>query len=654
MIAHQSGENEQAIELIEKALSIKPDFAEAHSNLGNALKALGRLDDAVERFEKSLSLKPNFVDAHSNLGLAFHIQGKVEQAIESYKKALNIKRDNAEVHSNLGNAYRELGEIDEAIRHHQRAISLNPENEILWASFAQALENISFGSVEERLFEDLLCLLNSPSVRVSRVMQPIISALCCDTDFSRLLEKVGIDKGKGEADYRGVAQQFSEFPLFLRIMQLSPLQDIEIERVLTHLRSTLLQEAVSGNTVEAGLPFSASLALQCFTNEYVFSETDEEKVALEDLQKEIERRLQKEEDISPTLIAALGSYRPLYKFSWARELCNREWTDDIKEVLTRQVSEPLEEQSLRSQIPSLTSIHNTVSQLVQEQYEENPYPRWIKTGLTENGKTVEAILAGGLFFDLGDYVSPEAPEILIAGCGTGQHALTTASRFLNSRVLAVDLSLSSLSYALRKSKELGFSNIEYAQADIMELGALGRQFDVIESVGVLHHLEDPLAGWRVLLDLLRPGGLMKVGLYSERARQDVTAGRSMITEKGYTTSPEDIRRCRQDIISMSEEGDQELLGTISKSTDFYSTSMCRDLLFHAQEHRFTLLQIEEALKALSLRFLGFEMRDDRLLTAFKKTNPGREALTSLPLWHEFEQGNPDTLIGMYQFWCRKI
>ena len=105
---------------------------------------------------------------------------------------------------------------------------------------------------------------------------------------------------------------------------------------------------------------------------------------------------------------------------------------------------------------------------------------------------------------------------------------------------------------------------------------------------------------------------------------------------------------------MSEEGDQELLGTISKSTDFYSTSMCRDLLFHAQEHRFTLLQIEEALKALSLRFLGFEIRDDRLLTAFKKTNPGREALRSLPLWHDFEQGNPDTLIGMYQFWCQKI
>ena len=62
-----------------------------------------------------------------------------------------------------------------------------------------------------------------------------------------------------------------------------------------------------------------------------------------------------------------------------------------------------------------------------------------------------------------------SPEILVAGCGTGQHALVTASRVSNARVLALDLSLSSLSYALRKSEELDFSNIEYVQGDIMEL-----------------------------------------------------------------------------------------------------------------------------------------------------------------------------------------
>ena len=177
--------------------------------------------------------------------------------------------------------------------------------------------------------------------------------------------------------------------------------------------------------------------------------------------------------------------------------------------------------------------------------------------------------------------------MLVAGCGTGQHALNTATRFSDARVLAVDLSLSGLSYALRKTEELEVSNIEYAQADIMELGGIDRQFDNIESSGVLHHLEDPLAGWRVLVDLLRPGGLMKIGLYSETARQDIIYLRSLIAEKGYTASPEDLRQCRRDIIAMLEDGDEQV-EKVCKGVNFFSLSECRDLLFHVQEHRFTL------------------------------------------------------------------
>jgi hypothetical protein len=82
-------------------------------------------------------------------------------------------------------------------------------------------------------------------------------------------------------------------------------------------------------------------------------------------------------------------------------------------------------------------------------------------------------------------------------------------------------------------------------------------------------------------------------------------------------------------------------------------STCRDLLFHVQEHRFTLPQIKDALQALKLNFLGFEMRNQSVLRMFRKTHPNSSALTSLPLWHEFELENPDTFQAMYQFWCRK-
>jgi SAM-dependent methyltransferase len=217
----------------------------------------------------------------------------------------------------------------------------------------------------------------------------------------------------------------------------------------------------------------------------------------------------------------------------------------------------------------------------------------------------------------------------------------------------VDLSLNSLSYAQRKTRELGFSNIEYVQGDLTELGQLERRFDLIECLGVLHHLGDPLAGWRVLVDLLRPGGLMKIGLYSKIARQHIILGRSLIAEKGYSSSPEDIRRCRQDIIAMAANGNTEM-AQISDTRDFFSLSECRDLLFHVQEQRYALPQIEQALKSLQLNFLGFEMEDRRTLSRFRESHPDRDCLTSLSQWHKFELDNPDTFRGMYQFWCRKM
>src|SRR4029077_12275077 len=139
------------------------------------------------------------------------------------------------------------------------------------------------------------------------------------------------------------------------------------------------------------------------------------------------------------------------------------------------------------------AIDDSVSLEVQQQYEENPYPRWT-TSLPPIGKS-----------------ELEDADILIAGCGTGKHVLDIAQRRRQERILAIDISLSSLAYAKRKTREAGLHNVEYAQADILKLGTIERRFDHIEAVGVLHPLADPKAGWRLLLSLLRPDGTMHIG-----------------------------------------------------------------------------------------------------------------------------------------------
>jgi SAM-dependent methyltransferase len=241
-----------------------------------------------------------------------------------------------------------------------------------------------------------------------------------------------------------------------------------------------------------------------------------------------------------------------------------------------------------------------------------------------------------------------APEVLVAGCGTGSHAVIAADRFGGVRALAIDLSLSSLGYAMRKTREMRITNIEYAQADILRLGEIGRTFDIIESVGVLHHLGDPFAGWRVLLSLLRPGGFMTLGFYSEIARKHLIEARELIAARGYASTPEDIRRFRQEALRIATPNLQRL----SDAQDFYSTSECRDLLFHVQEARLTLGQIEAFLRECALQFLGFEL-DPQVLQQYRTQFSDDLSATHLGNWARFEADNPRTFAQMYKFWIQK-
>ena len=86
-----------------------PEFAEAYSNLGNALKELGDLDAAVQAYDKAIRLKPRFCDPYNNLGSTYAQMGRAEDAIETYKMALMLNPALADAHSNLGNLHKAQG-----------------------------------------------------------------------------------------------------------------------------------------------------------------------------------------------------------------------------------------------------------------------------------------------------------------------------------------------------------------------------------------------------------------------------------------------------------------------------------------------------------------------------------------------------------------
>jgi tetratricopeptide (TPR) repeat protein/2-polyprenyl-3-methyl-5-hydroxy-6-metoxy-1,4-benzoquinol methylase len=686
--------HDEATKRLRRAIDIRPDYASAHYYLGLALLGLGRSGDALESLRQAVRMEPTMFDAHYSLGmvlLSLRTNPQLEEAAASLRRATQIKPDFAQAHHSLGTVLSHLEQLDAAETSLRCALSIEPDSaEILydlavillargksleavqltlrsldrapaWTTkvvFASCVARTNFTIDDPQVRAALTTAITEPWDSPIALCRPALSlimlnprtASCvrlANRSWPARLPKAALFGPDGLA---GLAAD----PLLHAVLETAPVTTIEFERFLTCARHALLETASSKRAPDpsdiAALRFYAALARQCFVNEYIFDFDDKEWLAASACCTKLLALLDANAMVPPILLLAVAAYFPLYSLRDPSRLLVANQPGPVDEVLRQQVREPLEEQALRAGVESLTSITGGVSEEVRGQYEQNPYPRWVKLPVRQQAlhfnDDLRLTLPYAPFTPLPD---DSAPEVLIAGCGTGSHSILVAQRFRGVRVLAIDLSLSSISYAKRKTQELGVTNIEYAQADILKLGDITRTFDIIESVGVLHHLADPFTGWRILLSRLRPGGYMSLGFYSELARRHVVKAREFIAARGYASTPDGIRRFRRDLAR--GEGSAELQW-LCGSTDFFSTSECRDLLFHVQEHRLTLGQIEAFLAEFGLRFIGFEV-DPGVMHQYRARFTDDPPATNLRNWARFEADNPDTFARMYQFWIQK-
>lgn len=539
---------------------------------------------------------------------------KFEDAARAYKRVLAINADHAEACNNLGRIFQAQGRTKDASAYYARSLGLMP----------QLLEQ--YAGVRATLFSLRPELANALERQAAAWPQ----RLSLNDLFGDSLDAAAAD------------------PLFLYLLQSTPVRDIGLERLLTAMRRSLLTTAITGPSGSSHhISLACALAKQCFINEYVFASGPEETDQLSLLRDGIADAVKSGAAIAPMQLAALAMYLPLQAVPSGTALLERKWAPPVADLLNQQVRDHIQERELRDSILRLTAIEDEVSQRVRQQYEENPYPRWVHAAGQVVPTSIDRYLREqfptGAFAPLN---KTESLDMLVAGCGTGQVAIASAQKYLGARVLALDLSLASLCYAKRGTPADVAPRIEYAQADILKLTQLERGFDVIDSSGVLHHMADPFEGWRILLSLLRPGGVMHVGLYSEAGRRDVWAARKLIGERGFGSTPDEIRRCRQELL-------QTPLASLTRFTDFFTLSECRDLLFHVQEARLSIPAIKAFITGNNLKFLGFEFGMPMLAQYRGHFASSGWAWTDFDRWHAFEIQNPDTFSGMYQFWIQK-
>ena len=593
--------------------------------------------------EKNLNIKETFA-----LALQNHQKNNFQVAEDLYKKIIKIDPSHADSHNNLGFLFKELGKNKEALTCYKNAILANPNFTLAVNNLSNLLKEMQLSNVtltnSSGLKKLILLLFKRNDINHRDIFQNAKSLLFI-TESNDQLKK--IVNSNSLLLKNQIIQNLLKEDLFLLMLQKSLMSDQFVEKMLTKLRyETLINLVKSDKKIsEKNFDFIISLAEQCFLNEYVYVQSEKEINYVNQLIMKIKNN----KEINELKIAILGSYIPL--------LSNRDIADKLSNyksknilfnnLIDMQINEPLKEKKLVNSIKSLGKISDTVSKKVRSQYEEYPYPRWRYT--YSNTPTNFLNIVNG-------HIKPNRiqinhkfnnPNVLIAGCGTGNH-ICQAANYLNANILGVDLSLSSLAYAKRKVEELGLKNIDFLHADILQLKDLKKKFDVIESIGVLHHMHDPLQGLKILVDLLEPNGFLLIGLYSEKARQDVIKAKDFAKKNKFENSFSGIRSFREAIFK--EKNDFELK-RLATRRDFYSISSVKDLIFHAQEYRFTLPEIFKMLENLNLEFLGF--CDSKVKNKYSKLFRNDKKNTSFSNWNEFEALEPLAFFKMYTFWVRK-
>lgn len=648
VVLHQTGRNEAAIELIRQAIAADRNNAEPRYNLGLIHASLGRDADAIVQNQKALKLDPRHVQARTNLGILLLRQGRTRDATDHLKQALELNPSQP-AYENLAQALLQDGRAGEALDIVLRGLRDGGSTNLksVFVLIARAIDSEE-AARHAGLRDALVHALTEPWCRPRDLARLCSVILLRQPEIAAAIRRVTEAAMQDADDVTDIAIGSSD-PLLHALLTTTPVLHVDLERWLTNSRRALLDRfgADPAATPNHLLVFAVALARQCFINEYLFAVSEDEQHKVDALNDAISAKLAAGEAVAPMAVALSAAYAPLHTIAGSERMVARIDMEPLGALIVQQICEPQLEREIRATIPALTPITDTTSVAVRAQYEENPYPRWAAHVVDRPPLAVDHYIRGR--FPAAPYRSIGASpiDLLVAGCGTGMHAIERVMQFRPNRTLAIDLSLSSLSYAARKSREAGLTTIEFAQADILALPALECRFDVIDASGVLHHMGDPLAGWRALASLLRAGGLMHVALYSAAARQEISTLRAIAAETARAPTLAGLRAFRQMILSREST---DPLRRVADLADFFSASECRDLLMHVQEHQFSLPQIAGFIEAEGFDLLGFETSAE---ARYRQRFPDDPAATNLANWARFEAEHPATFVEMYQFWIQK-
>jgi tetratricopeptide (TPR) repeat protein len=367
-----------------RALAIDPGLAEAHCNLGGVLHRLGETDAAITHCHAALAAKPAQARGHNTLGLIYLDEHRIGDAATNFRLALGTEPALVSARLNLALAMRADGQSLEAVQVLFDGLASQPTSIPLRQALAQSLQRVPLGNADPQKRAILASLCGDDGISPLHLTHAVANIAMAHPAFSTLLRA-----SRAGEDLLACAPAevcaWTQDPLLMAALPRMTLPSIELERVLTGLRRSILLRAWAHGEcrmreLAVGREFLFALARNCFLTGYAFfvAEDEAKKAAAVDdrLCMEMRRPSLGAREIEDLLtLAAL--YRRLRLLPGTERLLDialADWSAAFQPIVHEQLLNPLREKEISQYLATITDIKDEVSRAVRQQYEDNPYP----------------------------------------------------------------------------------------------------------------------------------------------------------------------------------------------------------------------------------------------------------------------------------------
>jgi SAM-dependent methyltransferase len=250
----------------------------------------------------------------------------------------------------------------------------------------------------------------------------------------------------------------------------------------------------------------------------------------------------------------------------------------------------------------------TISTAVAKLYDTYPFPPEPLLDEPPPGYNWRWNWLAAYNFCTGQKPAKQNIRILDAGCGTGVGTEYLVHLNPEAQVTGIDLSAGALAVAKERCQRSGANRVEFHHLSLYDADRLPGEFDLINCVGVLHHLPDPIRGIQSLAPKLAPGGLMHIFVYGELGRWEIKLMQQAIgllqgEKKG--DYQDGVKVGREIFASLPENNrlvkrEQERWSIENKRDECFA-----DMYVHPQEIDYNINTLFELIDAAGLKFLGF-------------------------------------------------